>query len=941
MRKWLPLMMLASAQFVMVLDTSVMNVAISQIVEDLDTSIQGVQTAITLYTLVMAAFMLLGAKLGDILGRNRAFAIGLAIYGVGSLTTALSPDLAVLLIGWSGIEGFGAVLVIPAIAALTAASYEGRDRALAYALLGGVAAVAVAAGPLIGGWVTTEFTWRYVFAAETVVVDRDPAPARADPAGPGAGAAAAARPRRRRALVDRAGPDRLRDPAQQRLGLRPAAHAADDRRHRDHATRVLADAVPGPGRPRAARGVRRSGRSAAPASATTSCSTRRCCGSPQLRAGLSTLLGQQLVLMGTFFVIPVYLQVVLGLDAFETGKRLLPLSVAMLVFALLGPRLAARRSPRTVAQVGLVAVSIGAIVMLATLDVELNDTGFKTALGADRRRRRPARIAARQRDHVLRRRPRRRAREAGSRAPRRTSGPRSAPRSSARCCSRRWRPASASGSPRTPTCRRRRARRSSPTPTEGIDIVPVADVEQAAVDGGLDRRAGERRRLGLRRRPARGAAAGARRGRARRAALALVHAAAADAVACRGRARGGRLAEQDQRAGSECEQHPAAGEARAREPAEGPEPTLGDGRVDAAPALGAVDDQQQPVEREGDPEGDVRPLGEPIVELGYDPPDPIPTARAVSPVRHQASWVRSPASRVRRVASAGSASGATGAQVHSGPNSGGRETIGFRTSASRARSAIPRAVRPKCSMQASPVPETPNSSPIPTAKIGHRVLLGGDLADGVGEAADDAVLLGGDGDAGLRRATRGSAAEAIGLMIETLTTSASTPSSRSSDSAASSARQTMWPVAIRRDVLALAEDVDAVAERLGDLVVDDRRRRAGRSAGTSARRWLVGVDHRAVGLVVVGRDDDLHLRHRPHQRDVLDHLVRGAVLAERDAAVRGADPDLELVVGDPEPDLVVGAAGGEDREGRGSTGPCRWRRARRPSTSCSPRRRRR
>ena len=84
--------------------------------------------------------------------------------------------------------------------------------------------------------------------------------------------------------------------------------------------------------------------------------------------------------MGTFFVIPVYLQVVLGFDAFETGKRLLPLSLAMLVFALLGPRIAGRRSPRTVAQLGLVAVSIGAIVMLATLDVKLNDTGFKVAL---------------------------------------------------------------------------------------------------------------------------------------------------------------------------------------------------------------------------------------------------------------------------------------------------------------------------------------------------------------------------------------------------------------------------------------------------------------------------------------------------------------------------------------------------------------------------------
>ena len=170
MRKWFPMLILASAQFVMVLDSSVMNVAISQIVEDLNTTIQGVQSAITLYTLVMAAFMLLGAKLGDILGRNRAFAIGLAIYGVGSLTTALSPSLAVLLVGWSGVEGLGAVLVIPAIAALTAATYEGQARAVAYALLGGIAAVAVAAGPLIGGWVTTEFSWRYVFAGETVVV---------------------------------------------------------------------------------------------------------------------------------------------------------------------------------------------------------------------------------------------------------------------------------------------------------------------------------------------------------------------------------------------------------------------------------------------------------------------------------------------------------------------------------------------------------------------------------------------------------------------------------------------------------------------------------------------------------------------------------------------------------------------------------------------------
>ena len=107
MRRWLPLIILAAAQFVMVLDSSVMNVSISQIVVDLDTTVTGVQAAITAYTLVMAAFMLVGAKLGDIWGRDRAFAIGLAVYGLGSLTTSLSPNLYVLLFGWSLVEGLG------------------------------------------------------------------------------------------------------------------------------------------------------------------------------------------------------------------------------------------------------------------------------------------------------------------------------------------------------------------------------------------------------------------------------------------------------------------------------------------------------------------------------------------------------------------------------------------------------------------------------------------------------------------------------------------------------------------------------------------------------------------------------------------------------------------------------------------------------------------
>src|SRR5438270_6197562 len=170
MRNRTTILLLGTAQFVMVLDSTVMNVSISQIVKDLHTTVPDVQLAITAYTLVMAAFMLTGAKLGDIWGRRRTFAIGLAVYGVGSLTTALSPNITVLLLGWSLIEGLGAVLVIPAIAALTATNYSGRERALAFGLLGGIAGAGAAAGPLIGGFVTTALSWRVVFASETVVV---------------------------------------------------------------------------------------------------------------------------------------------------------------------------------------------------------------------------------------------------------------------------------------------------------------------------------------------------------------------------------------------------------------------------------------------------------------------------------------------------------------------------------------------------------------------------------------------------------------------------------------------------------------------------------------------------------------------------------------------------------------------------------------------------
>lgn len=170
MKKWFVVLVLGAAQFVMVLDSTVMNVSISTVVKDLDSTVTAMQSAITFYTLTMAATMLLGAKLGDIWGRKRALIIGSIVYALGSLITALSPNMAVLFLGWSVIEGLGAVLVIPAVAALIADNYTGKDRITAFATIGAVSGAAVAAGPLIGGFVTTYLSWRYVFAAEVVIM---------------------------------------------------------------------------------------------------------------------------------------------------------------------------------------------------------------------------------------------------------------------------------------------------------------------------------------------------------------------------------------------------------------------------------------------------------------------------------------------------------------------------------------------------------------------------------------------------------------------------------------------------------------------------------------------------------------------------------------------------------------------------------------------------
>ncbi len=165
------LIMLAMAQFILTLDSTVMNVSISTLVVDLNTTVSGIQAAITFYTLIMAAFMIPGAKIGDIIGRKKAFMIGTVIYGTGSLITALSPNLGVLIFGWSFLEGLGAALMIPAMLSLIASNYPaGSKRVKAYATVAAIAAIGAAVGPIVGGVLTTYATWRLAFLGEVLVV---------------------------------------------------------------------------------------------------------------------------------------------------------------------------------------------------------------------------------------------------------------------------------------------------------------------------------------------------------------------------------------------------------------------------------------------------------------------------------------------------------------------------------------------------------------------------------------------------------------------------------------------------------------------------------------------------------------------------------------------------------------------------------------------------
>jgi MFS family permease len=354
------LLTLASGQFLMTLDSSVMNVSIATVAEDVGTTVTGIQGAITAYTLVMASLMITGAKIGAIIGRKRAFAIGCVIYGCGSFTTSIAQTLPVLVFGWSFLEGVGAALIMPAIVALVAGNFAAERRPAAYGLVAAAGAVAVAVGPLIGGFCTTYFSWRWVFAGEVVVVlailllTRRIADA----------------PVEERPQLDLVGA------ALSALGLGLLVFGV-------LRTSEWGWIEPKPDGPSWA-GIspslwlilagllviwvffrwqdRRETTGKEPLIRPALLRNR------QLVGGVTMFFFQFLAQAGLFFVVPLFLSVALGLSALATGARLLPLSVTLLVAAIGIPRFLPHLPPRLVVRVGLLSLLAGTVVLIAALD---------------------------------------------------------------------------------------------------------------------------------------------------------------------------------------------------------------------------------------------------------------------------------------------------------------------------------------------------------------------------------------------------------------------------------------------------------------------------------------------------------------------------------------------------------------------------------------------
>ncbi len=341
-QSWIPLIIVALASFIIALDATFMNVSIAQVVADLHTDVSTIQMTMSFYTLITAAFMLLSAKLQDIVGKKKLFLIGTALYGVGTFTAAVSPNSTILFIGWAAIEGVAGALMMPATVSIISGTYSGERRTVALAIVGVMGAVAAAIGPLFGGVMTTFLSWRYGFACELIVViiilvmqgkipNFAPTESRSDLDISGA-------------IISFIGLVLLV------LGILSLT--------KEFNTSLIIIAV----------GIialvgfawfelrrKRSGK--VPLFDIELLKDRN------LRVGTTIMLLAYLSMGGALFAVSLFLQSVLQLNAFNTGLTTLPLTLGLLIFAIAAPSLSAKLSHKKLMAIGCIIAIVGCLLL--------------------------------------------------------------------------------------------------------------------------------------------------------------------------------------------------------------------------------------------------------------------------------------------------------------------------------------------------------------------------------------------------------------------------------------------------------------------------------------------------------------------------------------------------------------------------------------------------
>jgi EmrB/QacA subfamily drug resistance transporter len=334
--------LLAMAMFVLVVDTSLMNVSISSVVRDLDTTVSGVQSAIALEALVSAAFILIGSKVGDLIGRRRAYVLGLLGYAIGALAMTLAQGLVAIIVFWAVVGGIGAALLLPSMQSLIHGNFEGAAQRKAYALVGAAAAIAAAVGPLLGGFITTYLSWRVGFLLEDLIIVvvlsgirlvRDApytGPRRVDPVG---------------AVLSVLGMGGIV------LGILVWQEGGES-----VAALLAVGAI---GLASLFRWLNRRKRQGKPTLLDPELFSSRI-----FRFGISQQLLQQISLGGLMIALPIYLQMVLEYNALQAGLSLAPLSLSMFGMALLAGRRAGKRRPSSIIRLGFALLAAGMLLLL-------------------------------------------------------------------------------------------------------------------------------------------------------------------------------------------------------------------------------------------------------------------------------------------------------------------------------------------------------------------------------------------------------------------------------------------------------------------------------------------------------------------------------------------------------------------------------------------------